>query len=363
MTTPKALYIHIPFCEKICNYCDFCKVYKGIFDEEKYVDCLLNELSSLKIDDFSLETIYIGGGTPSCLNKTPMIKLLETLYKHFPNVKEFTIEANPESLTDEKLKIFKRYGVNRISLGVESSNDTILKLLNRNHTKKDVIDAVDRIKKHNFKNFNLDFIYGMPNQTIDMVDEDINFALMCNPTHLSFYSLQIEEGTVFYNQKIDEASQDLYFKMYQLIKKRLADKKYMRYEVSNFALKGYESKHNLTYWHDEQYYAIGISASGYISNIRYKNSSSIINYLKGEYKRETNKISEKDEEFEFLMLNLRLKTGFKLKNFSNRFKKDFLTTYSDKIVKVREYLHIDKSRVYIKPSKLYTMDAILLELL
>jgi oxygen-independent coproporphyrinogen-3 oxidase len=358
-----SLYIHIPFCDRICNYCDFCKVLKGTFSEELYIKALIKEIDSLNIKKNSLKTIYIGGGTPTALSDNLFKELLSYLNKRFYHPKEFTVEANPESLTKKKVSLMLKYGVNRVSLGVQSSNDERLRFLGRNHQVKDVIKAVGLLRKNMLLNYNLDFIYGVPGMQKSDVVKDVNFAIMLKPTHLSFYSLQIEDGTVFKNNKIEAESDLKMSETYNLIRGLLSKRGYHRYEVSNFALKGYESIHNLNYWHDGMYYAAGVSASGYIGNIRYTNTRSIYNYCKGINHQIINKIEPKDEEFEFLMLNLRLQKGFKLTDFYSRFNKNFLTSYKDQIAKVKDDVLIDSKSFKIKPNKIYIMDAILLDLL
>lgn len=359
----KSLYIHIPFCDGICSYCDFAKVFSNTFSHKKYLDVLLDEIKSLNIKEDSLNTIYIGGGTPSCLTEEELIYLLSYLNFHFKNVNEFTLEANPESLSKEKIKICHKYGVNRISLGVQSVNDSILKYLNRQHNKEAVKTVIKSLKDEGIDNFNLDFIYGIPSMSLDDLKDDLSFAKEMNSPHLSFYSLQIEEGTILGNNKTIPLSDEKMRNQYNYIVSYLNQLGYERYEISNFAKKGYESQHNLTYWHDLEYYAAGLSAAGYISNKRYTNTKSMTNYLKGKFNRDVSIISKEDEEFEFLMLNLRLKNGFELTKFKERFKKDFLTAYQNELKKVSDYVEINNGSFRIKDEYLYTMDNILLNIL
>jgi oxygen-independent coproporphyrinogen III oxidase len=359
----KSLYIHIPFCDQICAYCDFTKVFSSSFSHKEYLKKLIAEIDSLVIKDDSLSTIYIGGGTPSTLTSEELDFLLSYLHQHFPNVDEFSVEANPESLTREKIKLMHSYGVNRISLGAQTTNELILKQLNRNHTTNDIKRCIKDLKDCGIENYNLDFIYGIPGMTMGDLDRDIDFALKMNTKHLSFYSLQIEEGTLLYNQGMKPVDEEFMRRMYDFIIEKLSKHGYQRYEISNFSLPGYESRHNLTYWHDEQYYAAGVSASGYIGNLRYTNTKSLTHYLKGEYNRESETIDSKTEEFEFLMLNLRLTKGFSLSSFKKRFHKDFKTEYKEEIEKVQDYVEIVDDHFRIRKDYLYTMDNILLNLL
>lgn len=358
-----ALYIHIPFCDHICSYCDFPKVLCGTFSQRQYMDTLLWELESHNIPEDSLKTIYLGGGTPSALSLDCLESLLSYLHRHFPSVEEFTMECNPESLSKEKIELAKRYGVNRFSIGVQTARQDILKKLNRAHTNEDVIRCVQDLKRCGIDNYNLDFIYGLPSQNEADVLDDVCFALSLSPKHLSFYSLQIEEGTLLYSKHIPAVSDDTYATEYEMILSALKKNGFQRYEVSNFAIPSYESKHNLTYWHDREYYAAGLGASGYLGNLRYANTKSMNHYLQKNFRYQQEILSKGDEEFEFLMLNLRLAQGFSLDEFQRRFQKDFLSSYQDSLKKVQDRVCIEEGRFFIREDYLYTMDNILLELL
>lgn len=359
----ESLYIHIPFCSHICAYCDFPKVLTGTFSEEKYIDTLIDDIESQSILDHSLKTIYIGGGTPSALSPSSLERLLSYLDSRFYPLFEFTMEANPESLSEEKIQVLKRYHVNRVSLGVESTSDRILTHLNRKHTTKDVIDVVTLLRKYDFDNINLDFIYGVDNMREEDLHHDIDFAIDSHVEHLSFYSLQIEEGTVFYNKKVVAKNDETMASMYEMILSKLGKSGYHRYEVSNFAKPGKESLHNLTYWHDREYYAAGLGASGYVNNIRYKNTLSMNKYLSGNYRHEEEAISIYDHEFEYIMLHLRLVKGFPLDEFKKLFNKDFLSSYQENLEEVKDYIQVKDGYFSIQEKYLYTMDTILLSLL
>ena len=230
-----ALYLHIPFCDHICAYCDFPKVLGRFFDKSLYIERLIEEIESLKIQDGSLKTIYIGGGTPSSLSEEELERLLSYLKKRFPNLDEFTIEANPESLDERKLSIMKRNGIDRISLGAESGNDAILAKMGRAHSRKDIVLAVERTRAQGIENINLDFIYGYPGESLPDALDDVSFAVSLKPKHLSFYSLQVEEGTRLGLERTKVDDDDL-ANAYDAIVKALSAKGYRRYEISNFAL-------------------------------------------------------------------------------------------------------------------------------
>lgn len=359
----RSLYLHLPFCERICAYCDFPKVLTHSLSQEAYFRALFNEISTIHIPDDSLKTIYIGGGTPTEA-KTPLLaELLSYLRLHFPSVKEFTVEANPESLTSEKIRLCQEYGVNRISLGAQSADDDMLKRLNRNHSVKDIQDAVNRLRENGFENYSLDFIYGLPSMTIQDLDRDLDFAFSLFPKHLSFYALQIEEGTLFGVKKTKGESDDMMALEYQHLLSRLEERGFLRYEVSNFAKPGYESLHNLTYWHDEPYYACGLGAASYANHVRKINTKSITDYIQCKNNYTSDKISKNMEEFEFLMLNLRLVKGFSLSEFEARFHHPFLSGYFDRIGSVKDKVEISDGCFRIKKEYLYIMDSILLDLL
>ena len=359
----KSLYIHIPFCDNICSYCDFAKVFSSTFSHKSYLDCLIKEIEEEKIPENSLDTIYIGGGTPSSLSNEELDILLSYLHRRFPDVNEFTLEANPESLTPEKIRTLSLYHVNRVSLGAQSMNDTILSTLNRKHTTQDIMNCVLNLRKNGIKNINLDFIYGFEQMEMKDIDDDISFATGLKIPHLSFYSLQIEEGTLLYNQKARCKNDDELRSMYDHILDELEKKGYRRYEVSNFSIPGYESIHNQTYWHDEEYYAAGLSASGYVGKTRFTNTRSMNHYLEGKLNRSVETIDKAGEEFEFLMLNLRLVKGFSLETFKKRFHKDFLMDYRKEIQDVIEYVDYSDGYFRIKKEYIYTMDSILLKIL
>ena len=295
-----SVYIHIPFCDEICSYCDFCKFYYNEELVDKYLLELKNEIDSNYNNDM-IKTIYIGGGTPSSLNIEQLTKLLEITKSFNCDIEEFTIEANVESLTEDKVKLFKEYGVNRLSIGVQTFNYDLLRLLNRKHTKKQVIDTISMAKKY-IDNINIDLIYAIPGETREDVLEDIDEFLKLDIPHISCYSLIIEDNTILKNLHINYIDDELDYEMYKLICDKLSLNGYNHYETSNFARSNYESKHNLVYWNNEHYYGFGLSASGYIDNIRYTNTRSINNYLKGNYRLEEETLSLNETiENEFIL--------------------------------------------------------------
>ena len=357
----RSLYIHIPFCDNICSYCDFSHLLSRTNYQKRYLARLKEDIS--KIKDKKLYSIYIGGGTPSSLSKEELEDLLSFLYSKFEVVEEFSFEANPESIDEEKVKVLVKYGVNRVSLGVQTVDEKHLKLLNRHHDIKTIKKACDILHRYNLNNINFDFIYGLEDEDESNIEKNIAFALENDVKHISYYSLQVEEGTVLYNSgyKVDDDKLATY---YEKIVSRLEEVGFKRYEVSNFAKEGYESKHNLVYWQNKEYYGEGLSASMYIDNIRETKTRNIIDYLNGEKLVAFKEVlTKEDDEFNYLMLNLRLIKGFSLNEFKNRYKKDFLKEYRKEIEKIKDSVVVENDYFRVKSDKIFILDSLLVDLL
>ncbi len=318
MNKPKSLYIHIPFCEHICAYCDFPKLQYFSNFADKYLSALENEFSFREVSK-DLETIYIGGGTPTSLSNEQLERLLSFIYPYTSNVKEYTIEANPESLSIDKLKIMKEYGVNRISIGVESTDDKILALTNRHHTFDDVKKAVTEARNMGIDNLNLDLIIGLPHVSLSGLKADLDNLLSLKPNHISCYSLTVHPNTVFGINKINEPEPDFVRETYDYIDEKLSKEGFIHYEVSNFALPGYESKHNYVYWKNEQYYGLGMGAAGYIGSIRYTNTKSIDKYMNCNYDPEEEIVDVRDDISYSIILCLRTVNGLNLTEIKDKF--------------------------------------------
>ena len=355
----ESLYIHIPFCDSICSYCSF---KKQIYNEEQSKKYILNLLDDLKrIPKCSLKTIYIGGGTPSSLADNDLEILLSNLKPLLKEDYEFTIESNPENLTFNKAKIFNKYGVNRVSIGVQTFNEKFLKLLSRKHSLNDINEAINNLLLNNINNINFDLIYGLPFQALNDFILDIKYLKNFPLTHVSLYSLTIDENTIFNNLKYEEADEDLLRDMSDEATKILSEYGFNKYEVSNYSKPNYESKHNLTYWFDNEYYGIGISASGYENNIRYKNITSLRKYNEGERKFEEEKVDDFNHEYEFIMLNLRTKYGIDLDRYKEIFNKDFLKTYKNEIVKLSDFIIIYNNKITVKDNNYMILNTLILE--
>lgn len=342
----KSIYIHIPFCNNICKYCDFCKIYYN----KKIVKDYLEELSKEVEENYrgdTIETIYIGGGTPSSLDKNE----LEMLFSITNKIKisknyEFTFECNIENITEDLLTILKKNKVNRISIGIESFNEKILKILGRTN-QNNIKEKIDLVKKY-FNNINIDLIYGITGQTIKELDSDLNKFLSLDINHISIYSLILEPHTILKINKYREISDDKSRKMYDYICNVLKENGYNHYEISNFEKNNTPSKHNMTYWNNEKYYGFGVGSSGYTNNIRYTNTRSITKYLKGIRIYEKEKITKKIDMENYMILGLRKIKGVSNTEFKNKYGKDIKDVFNiKKLNKQDNYYYINENDLYI----------------
>lgn len=346
------IYIHIPFCNKICTYCDFPKMLKN----EKWIDEYLIELEKeikKKYKNETVNTIYIGGGTPTSLNVDQLKKLFKIIKTFKTKNPEITIEADSEDLTKEKLILLKE-NVNRISIGIETFDKEILKELNRTVN----IENIKNTFKY-FDNINLDLIYGFKNQTKKQLQADLKKIISLNPKHISTYSLIIEPNTKLFIDKYQRLDNDKDRQMYDYIVNTLKENGYKQYEISNFSKYNYESKHNLTYWNNKKYYGFGLGASGYIDNIRYENTRSLTQYLKGNYLKDTHILDRNEIIQNEFILGLRKIKGINKEEFKNKYKIDI-----KEIKEVRELLNQkllkENKNIYINQKYLYLSNEILL---
>ena len=366
MNNIPSLYIHIPFCENICDYCDFPKLQYFRNFAEKYLIKLKEELDSYHINH-KLKTIYVGGGTPTALEEDLLEELLEIIKPYISGVLEYTFEANPETLNERKLELLKKYGVNRLSIGVESTNDEILKAINRHHTYKDVVNAVMTAKKVGFDNINVDLILGLPNALKSQLNRDLDNLLSLPITHLSCYSLSVNPHTMFYVKGIKKQESDIERELYDIVNQKLIENGFTHYEISNWAKEGYQSKHNMTYWKDERYYGIGMGAAGYVDDTRYVNTKSITDYLNGVTRVEEEVINKEDDKEYFLLLNLRTNEGIDLKEYHKRFDEDLYESKKEVITSLIQrglmLYNKDENRLSLSYEGMMILDNILMELL
>ncbi|MCM3596293.1 radical SAM family heme chaperone HemW [Metabacillus idriensis] len=329
----KAAYLHIPFCEQICHYCDFNKVFLKNQPVDEYLDSMQMEMKNtlIKYPSDSLETIFIGGGTPTALNEKQMEKLLIAINEEFkpsPSLHEFAVEANPGDLSYEKLKVMKDLGVNRLSFGVQTFNDSLLEKIGRTHRSADVMKSIELAKKAGFDNISIDLMYGLPGQTIHDFRDSLKIAFGLDVQHYSSYSLIVEPKTVFYNLmskgRLILPPQEDEAVMYEYLMEEMEQHGFHQYEISNFALPGYESRHNLTYWNNEEYYGIGAGAHSYTGNIRRANAGPLKKYMQlieetGFPYLNEHQVTEAEKMEEELFLGLRKSAGVSKKRFADKF--------------------------------------------
>ena len=317
------LYVHIPFCKHICSYCDFCKMVPSNKElVSKYIDRMINEFDLYEKYYKDVETIYIGGGTPNSLDDETLERVLQKISSLNINPKEYSIEINPELLTLSQVNLFKKYGINRVSIGAESMDDNILKLLGRHHTSEDVINAYNLLKNNGIENINIDIIYAHPWDNLDLLNDTIDKVLSLYPPHLSFYTLILEDKTIFKFKKVKMLDEDTVSNLMDLVNDRLKD--YHHYEISNYSRNGFESLHNMIYWKSMEYIGIGMGASGYLDSIRYDNNRLLKDYMNS-YRGEENTLDISDKKSEYMILGLRLLDGVS----RSKYKELFATNIED----------------------------------
>ena len=341
---PSSAYVHIPFCTQICYYCDFSKVFIKNQPVDAYLEHLIQETRSYEIG--KLRTLYIGGGTPTALSAQQLAYLLTELPKvmDLSEVEEFTIEANPGDLDPDKIAVLKDSQVNRVSLGVQTFDNKMLKKIGRSHQEQDIYDNIRHLKQAGFDNISIDLIYALPGQTMDQVKENVAKAIDLDIPHMSLYSLILENHTVFMNRmrrgKLPLPKEELEAEMFEYIIEELEKGGFEHYEISNFSKPGFESRHNLVYWDNAEYYGLGAGASGYVDGIRYKNHGPIRHYLeaieagKARITEEHLTLEEKMEEE--LFLGLRKKTGVSKARFEEKFGISFDQRYGQVVASLTE---------------------------
>ena len=336
-----SLYIHIPFCAQKCLYCDFPSFARKDHLRKAYIEALNKEIISLreKHNNLEINTIFIGGGTPSVLEADELECLLKEVAKlNMAKDIEYSMECNPGNLTEEKLEVMKKYGVNRISMGLQAKQDNLLKGLGRIHNYKTFKENFLLAKKVGFNNINVDLMFGLPNQRLNEWEETLREIISLEPAHISAYSLIIEEGTAFYNlyenDKLKLPTEEEERKMYHLAKKILEENGFNQYEISNYAKEGKECRHNLAYWNMDNWIGVGSAAASYINGKRIKNISSVEEYInsikdKGEAVEEIINNSKNDNMEEFMFMGLRKINGIDENEFKNRFSMNINDVYGE----------------------------------
>jgi len=352
------IYVHIPFCKSKCAYCDFLS-YEGKSERiEEYIEQLKNEIehvSKEKLQECEIDTIYIGGGTPSYINEQDIEEIINEL-KKLLNIKqnaEITIEVNPGTVSLQKLEKYYNVGINRLSIGLQSTNNNLLKTIGRIHTYEKFEETYNFARSAGFKNINVDLMIGLPNETIKNVENDLKNIINKSPEHISVYSLILEEGTkleqMINSNKLKLPSEKSERKMYWLVKTKLEEAGYAHYEISNFAKQGYASKHNLNCWNQKEYIGFGANAHSYFESTRYSNADSLEEYLKSDEKI-IHEVQNKESQMkEFMLLGLRKIEGIRISEFKEKFVVNPIYEYRDILNKLvnKDLIEVDIDSIYL----------------
>ena len=358
-----SVYLHIPFCNKICSYCDFPKVIYNDEIAEKYLSSLKKEILD-SYEGEKVKTLYIGGGTPSSLKKERLIELLEiiNIFDLDENC-EFTFECNINDINESLLKFLKKMGVNRLSIGIQSFMEEKLAFLKRKTSFSDAKEKIELARELGFNNISADLMYALPNEKLKTLKKDLSLFLKLGLEHISTYSLIIEAHTMVYIKEEENIYEEEEVHMYEYIIKKLKSSGYEHYEISNFAKPGMESKHNLTYWHNEEFYGFGLGATGYIKGFRYENTKSLEKYLNGDTKNIENLISNREIMENELILGFRLMKGINIKEFYKKYKVNIQEVFPiNPLVKNKQLIYED-GFIYVNPKYIYILNEILLKLI
>lgn len=363
------IYVHIPFCVKKCDYCDFISYCDKTEYIEKYIEAVKKEIkntvealsvrntneeyqTALLDNKYNINTIYIGGGTPSSIDSKYIVEMINTIKEKF-NLEdsEITIEVNPGTITEEKLLDYQKVGINRLSIGLQETNNDLLKSIGRIHTYEQFFKTYRLARKVGFNNINVDLMIGLPNQSIENIKQSLNKIIELNPEHISVYSLILEEGTKLYQKyqkkEIELPDEELERNMYWYVKNTLENNGYIHYEISNFAKQGYESKHNLSCWNQEKYIGIGAAAHSYLDGKRYSNVNSIEEYIKDNKKIIHEIQTKEDKHKEYMLLGLRKIEGVSIQKFKNEFAENPIFLFRKELNKLVEedLLEIDGDNI------------------
>lgn len=363
----KGLYIHIPFCIKKCKYCDFNSFSAGCEDKDAYLDALFSEMEKYRGE--WVDTVFIGGGTPTSLSCRQLERLLENIFKNFYLSKpcEFTVEANPKTLDREKLETLKKYGVNRLSIGVQSFNDNELLALGRVHTGQEAEETIRLAQKY-FDNISIDLMCAIPDQTKESFKKNLEKAFSLKTTHISCYSLILEEGTPLFDENekgnLVLPDEDTEREIYEIAVTEMEKNGYLQYEISNFAKVGYESKHNKKYWQCDEYIGVGLSAHSYIGGVRFSNTDDFSSYINGEFSAEEKEVlSKEDQMSEFMFLGLRKTEGVSKTEFLRRFSENIEKVFEKPLLKFKKMGMIEEKddRIYLSPKAISVSNQIMCE--
>lgn len=358
------IYIHIPFCKQKCYYCDFISYANKEEKVKEYIESLQKEIElesdRYKNEEYEITTIYIGGGTPSFIDALYIERIINTIKQNYKlnENPEITIEVNPGTINEEKIRKYKDIGINRISIGLQTTKDNLLKQIGRIHTYEEFLNCYQIVQKVGVDNINVDLMLGLPNQTLEDLKESLREVINLKPNHISLYSLILEENTVLEKQvsenELELPSEDIERKMYWETKKILEQNGYIHYEISNFSKKGYESKHNLNCWNQKEYLGFGVAAHSYIKNKRYCNTNNIEEYIKNVQNgkilsnRTICEIQNKiEEQKEYMLLGLRKIQGIDIQEFKNKFIDNPIYIFHKELEKLvkEELIEVDLNQI------------------
>ena len=377
------LYLHIPFCVRKCAYCDFLSFPAEKEIQKQYVNCLIEEIRQFDLaEDYVVSTIFFGGGTPSVLEGSEIMRIMQAIRERFPDIREdaeITIECNPGTVEREKLALYRLSGINRLSFGLQSANNQELKMLGRIHSYEDFLESYDAARKAGFENINVDVMSALPAQTVISYEITLKNVLRLKPEHISAYSLMIEKDTPFYERYSEDEyiraaggkpkylpSEEEERRMYKLTKELLAEHGYNRYEISNYAREGYECKHNVGYWRRENYIGMGIGASSLFENTRFHNTDIMFEYRKCNFEREDEEVLTKKAQMEeFMFLGLRMTNGISRADFKEAFGMEIEGAYGPALAKLTSegYLEKREGRIFFTEAGIDVSNTLLTEFL
>lgn len=339
------LYIHMPFCKAKCYYCDFISYANKEKLIKEYVEALIKEMKHNNLSKYSIQTVYIGGGTPSLIDNESISKIMDNVRLFVADNAEITIEINPGTANKEKLKKYKEIGINRLSIGLQSADNELLSEIGRIHKYEDFLNVYNEARNIGFRNINVDLMLGLPNQDLKKLEESVKEVITLSPEHISIYSLILEENTKLYdmvmNEELKLPDEAIERKMYWNIKKMLENEGYIHYEISNFAKEGYKSRHNSDCWEQKEYIGIGVSSHSYLNNKRYSNSESVEEYIKNINNNDFDKNitiheeqTKEDKQKEYMILGLRKINGVNITKFKNKFGENPIFLYRQELNKL-----------------------------
>ena len=349
------IYIHVPFCARKCAYCDFVSFVEDDDTKKAYFDALKKEIikKTESIGKIPVDSVFFGGGTPSLVDERLILSTMDTIRDEFllePDA-EITMEMNPDSVKESKLKAYREAGINRVSLGLQSTDNDELKLLSRIHDYETFLRAYEAVRAEGFNNVNIDLMSGLPGQDADKFKKTLECVIALKPQHISAYSLIIEENTLFYDKYKDGMglpTEDTDREIYHMTGDVLKSAGFLRYEISNYALPGYECRHNIGYWTRKDYLGFGIAAASLYENVRFSHTGNLKDYINGNYTQEKEVLSKLDQMEEFMFLGLRLIKGVSKDEFKQEFNESMDSVYGSELVKLeKEGLIVNSDRVYL----------------